>query len=67
MMHDELPMQQRLESEHRASAPEQEHAPSEQVSLQHCDPSLPPDAPHAEDVSLGWRQQVPERQATVVS
>ena len=60
-MHDELPLQQRLESEHRCSGPEQVQAPpASHAPLQHS-------APHAADAWPGWRQQVPERHATVVS
>jgi hypothetical protein len=67
-MHDELPLQQRLESEHRCSGPEQVQAPPESHALlQHSAPFVPPDAPHVADAWPGWRQQVPERHATVVS
>jgi hypothetical protein len=66
-MHEELPMQHRLESEHGASGPEHAHALPEQAALQHCEPSAPADAPHVADATPGWRQQAPAMHATVVS
>ncbi len=66
--HEEAPMQHRLESEHRASGPEHEQVPpTSQAALQHWEPSVPEDPPHAGDVTPGCRQQVPATQATVVS
>jgi hypothetical protein len=63
------PLQQRLESLHGASGPEQLHAPlpASQVRLQHSAPFVPEEAPHATETTPGCRQQVPSRHETVVS